>query len=69
MFFYSHEKPGRKDPFKYKYVSSVVNFRNNITKNHNLAGLLKDDNNKLTMFKVTEIDQDIVESTVLYNKN
>ena len=67
--FSSHNKQGIKDMLKYKYVSSVVNFRNNITKNHNLAGLLKDDNNKLTMFKVTEIDQDIVESTVLYNKN
>ena len=39
-----------------------------MTKNHNLAKLLKYVNNKLTVFKVTEIDQDIDASTMLDNK-
>ena len=68
-YFYSHKKQGRKYTFKYKYVSSVVNLRNKIPDNHNLAKLLKDVNNKLKGFKVTEIDQDIVESTMLDRKN
>ena len=67
--FYSHNKQERKDPFKYKYVSSVVNLRNNIPKNHNLVRLLKYANKKLTVFEVTEIGQDIVESTTLDNHN
>ena len=59
----------RKDPFKYKYVSSVVNIRSKIPLNHNLSKLLKYINNKLTVFEVTEIYQDIVESTMLDNKH
>ena len=59
----------RKDPFKCKYVSSVVNIRNKIPLNHNLSKLLKYINNKLTVFEVTEIYQDIVESTMLDNKH
>ena len=48
---------------------SVVNLRNKISENHNLARLLKDVNNKLTVFNVTEIYQDIFESTVLDSQN
>ena len=48
-------------------MSSVVNINKYIPDNHNLAKLLKDFNNKLTVFNVTEIDQDIVESTMLDN--
>ena len=50
-------------------MSSVVNLRNNIPKNHNLVRLLKYANRKLTVFEVTEIGQDIVESTTLDNHN
>ena len=64
----SHKKQGIKDLFKYKYVGSVVNIRNKITENHNLDRLLKYFNNKVTVFKVTEIDQYIFESTLLYNQ-
>ena len=53
---------------RYNYLSSVVNIRKNIPKNNNLAKLLKAVNNKLTVFEVTEIDQDIVESTMLDNQ-
>ena len=60
---------GKKDMFMYKYVSSVVNLRNKIPKNHNLAKLLKDVNNKLTEFKVTENYPYIFESTMLNNHN
>ena len=67
--FYSHNKQGRKYPFKYKYVSSVVNIKNKIPENHNLAKLLKDVHHKLTVFEVTEIDQDVVESARLDNKS
>ena len=54
--------------FKYKYVSSVVNIRNNISNNNNLANLLNDVNNTLTVFEVTQIDKGILESTMLYNQ-
>ena len=54
--------------FKYKYVSSVVNIRNNISNNNNLAKLLNDVNNKLTVCEVTQIDKGILESTMLYNQ-
>ena len=47
---------------------SVVNIRKKMTENNNLARLLKDVNNKLTVFKVTETDHDIVESAMLDNK-
>ena len=58
-----------KYPFKYNNVSSAINLRNKVTNNHNLAKLLKDFNNKLTVFEVTDIDQDIVEITMLDNQN
>ena len=58
----SHKKQGRK------YPSSVGNIGNNIPKNHKLVKLLKDINNKLTVFEITEIDKYIYESTMLYNQ-
>ena len=54
--FYSHKLQGIKYPFNYKYVSSVINHRYNIPENNNPAKLLKDVNNKITVFEVTEID-------------
>ena len=51
--FSSHNKQGIKDMLKYKYVSSVVNLKNKIPYNNNLAKLLKYIDNKLTVFKVT----------------
>ena len=50
-------------------MGSVVNLRNKIPKYHNFAKLLKDVNNKLTVFEVTWNDQDVVESTMLDNQN
>ena len=61
-------KQGRTYQCKYKYVSSVVNLRNKIPKNHNLSKLLKYVHNKLTVFKVTEVDQDIAETTMSDNQ-
>ena len=49
-------------------MSSVVKIRNIIPDNHKLAKLLEYVNNKLTVFDVTEIYQNIVESTMLDNK-
>ena len=49
-------------------MSSAINLRNKVTNNHNLAKLLKDFNNKLIVFKIIEIYQDIFESTMLDNK-
>ena len=46
-------------------MNIVVNLRSNILENYNLADILKNDNNKLTMFEVTEINQDTVENTML----
>ena len=50
-------------------MSSVVNIRNTIPVNYNLAELFKDFNNKLIVFKITEIYQDIFESTMLDNQS
>ena len=49
-------------------MGSVVNLRNKIPKNHSLSKLLKDVNNKLTVFEVTELDWGIVEITMLDNQ-
>ena len=50
-------------------MSSVVSLRSKIPENNNLAKLLKDVDNKLTMFEVAEIYQNIVETTMLDNQN
>ena len=50
-------------------MSSFVNLRSKIPKSHNLSKLLKDVHTKLAVFKVTEVDQDIVESTILENQS
>ena len=66
--FSSQKKQGIKYPFKYKYVISFGSIRKEVTDNHNFAKLLKYVNNKLTVSEVTQIDQYIVESTMLDNK-
>ena len=50
-------------------MSSVENIRKKSSENHNLARLLKYVDNKLTVFKVTEIYQDIVKNTMSDNQN
>ena len=49
-------------------MSSVVSLRNRIPDHHNLGWLLKDINNKHTVFEVKEINEHIVESTMLDNQ-
>ena len=64
-FFLPYKINKAKSPFKYYYVSSVQRNRNKITENINLAKLLNDVNNELTVFKITKVYQDISKNTML----